>query len=409
MLTTQSSVAQPQPQQRPQQPPSYHLKWIKWKGNKCPIVTQNENGPCPLIAIINVLLMKGRLRLPSMMEVITANQLMEYLGDCILENIPKGLKEENQLNYEQNMHDAIAILPKLQTGLDVNVRFSGVSDFEFTPELIFFDLLHIPLYHGWLVDPNDVETVSSIGNLSYNQLVDKIITHKTSTRPESAFEALVVEQFLERTASQLTYFGLSQLNSTLKDGELSVLFRNNHFITLYKHKDQLFQLVTDQGFLTESRVVWETLSNIENDGLFVDGDFTPVPPKTSLTVEDQQVQVDQDYLIALSLQEEQKKEFEKEKEWENFKTENGLNELSDEEFARRLQDEEKRKAGQLVSYQEPQTGQTSQNESQSNLDLNVEPRENFRSLQSGNRRSQSLPSRKNSSKPDEKSSKCSVM
>lgn len=110
-------------------------------------------------------------------------------------------------------------------------------------------------------------------------------------------------------------------------------------------------MVTDQGFLTESRVVWETLSNIENDGLFVDGDFTPVPPKTSLTVEDQQVQVDQDYLIALSLQEEQKKEFEKEKEWENFKTENGLNELSDEEFARRLQDEEKRKAGQLVSYQ----------------------------------------------------------
>lgn len=190
MLTTQSSVAQPQPQQRPQQPPSYHLKWIKWKGNKCPIVTQNENGPCPLIAIINVLLMKGRLRLPSMMEVITANQLMEYLGDCILENIPKGLKEENQLNYEQNMHDAIAILPKLQTGLDVNVRFSGVSDFEFTPELIFFDLLHIPLYHGWLVDPNDVETVSSIGNLSYNQLVDKIITHKTSTRPESAFEGI---------------------------------------------------------------------------------------------------------------------------------------------------------------------------------------------------------------------------
>lgn len=47
----------------------------------------------------------------------------------------------------------MAVLPKLSTGLDVNVRFTGVSDFEYTPECIVFDLLDIPLYHGWLVDP----------------------------------------------------------------------------------------------------------------------------------------------------------------------------------------------------------------------------------------------------------------
>lgn len=47
----------------------------------------------------------------------------------------------------------MAVLPKLSTGLDVNVRFTGVTDFEYTPECIAFDLLDIPLYHGWLVDP----------------------------------------------------------------------------------------------------------------------------------------------------------------------------------------------------------------------------------------------------------------
>jgi hypothetical protein len=31
--------------------------------------------------------------------------------------------------------------------------FAGVSDFEYTPECIIFDLLNISLYHGWLVDP----------------------------------------------------------------------------------------------------------------------------------------------------------------------------------------------------------------------------------------------------------------
>ena len=39
--------------------------------------------------------------------------------------LPQRLSEGAQLNYEQNMHDAIAIMNKLQTGLDVNVKFTG--------------------------------------------------------------------------------------------------------------------------------------------------------------------------------------------------------------------------------------------------------------------------------------------
>ena len=42
--------------------------------------------------------------------------------------MPNELAESRRLDYEQNVQDAIAILPKLQTGLDVNVRFTGVSD-----------------------------------------------------------------------------------------------------------------------------------------------------------------------------------------------------------------------------------------------------------------------------------------
>lgn len=56
----------------------------------------------------------------------------------------------------------MAILHKLQTGLDVNVKFTGVRVFEYTPECIVFDLLDIPLYHGWLVDPQVIYSVSII-------------------------------------------------------------------------------------------------------------------------------------------------------------------------------------------------------------------------------------------------------
>jgi hypothetical protein len=38
-------------------------------------------------------------------------------------------------------------------------------------------------------------------------------------------------------------------------------------------QNELFVLVTDQGFLSEPNVVWETLSNVEGDGHFVDANF----------------------------------------------------------------------------------------------------------------------------------------
>ena len=67
----------------------YHVKWVQFKSQSTAIVTQNENGPCPLLAIMNCLLLQGRVKLPAMMEMVTSSQLMEYLGDCILENTPK--------------------------------------------------------------------------------------------------------------------------------------------------------------------------------------------------------------------------------------------------------------------------------------------------------------------------------
>jgi hypothetical protein len=102
----------------------------------------------------------------------------------MLEAVPKNVPSAERLNYEQNMHDAISLLPKLQTGLDVNVRFTSVSDFEYTSSCVIFDLLDITLYHGWLTDPQQAEVAAAVGKLSYNQLVDKIITNKNSTDSE---------------------------------------------------------------------------------------------------------------------------------------------------------------------------------------------------------------------------------
>lgn len=40
----------------------YYVKWITWKGEKTPIITQSENGPCPLLAIMNILFLRWKVR-----------------------------------------------------------------------------------------------------------------------------------------------------------------------------------------------------------------------------------------------------------------------------------------------------------------------------------------------------------
>ncbi|XP_054507026.2 ubiquitin carboxyl-terminal hydrolase MINDY-1 [Agelaius phoeniceus] len=315
------------------QPPGdfYFVKWILWKGQRTALVMQSENGPCPLLAIINILLLQWKVKLPPQTEVVTAEELMAHLGNCILATQPRDTSEALQLNFQQNINDTMTVLPKLSTGLDVNVRFTGVSDFEYTPECIVFDLLNIPLYHGWLVDPQSPEQVQAVGKLSYNQLVEKIITCKHASDSRLVSEGLVAEQFLESTASQLTFHGLCELTARAREGELGVFFRNNHFSTMIKHKGHLYLLVTDQGFLQEQGVVWESLHSVDGDSCFCDTEFhlshplgkdraPPAPPDPRL----QQRQVDQDFMVALSLQQGQ----------------DPSSVLSDLELARQLQQEE---------------------------------------------------------------------
>ena len=53
-----------------------------------PIVTQNENGPCPLVALTNVLLLRGSMAIDPGETVVTVQQLSDMLGACLLESIP---------------------------------------------------------------------------------------------------------------------------------------------------------------------------------------------------------------------------------------------------------------------------------------------------------------------------------
>lgn len=56
---------------------------------------------------------------------------------------------------------------------------------------------------------------------------------------------------------------------------------------------QLYLLVTDQGFLTEEKVVWESLHNVDGDGNFCDSEFRLRPSDPESVYHGQQDQIDQ--------------------------------------------------------------------------------------------------------------------
>eukprot|EP00904_Undaria_pinnatifida_P005402 jgi/Undpi1/1992/HiC_scaffold_12.g05379.m1 len=377
---------------------SYRIKRVQFFGRKVPILCQNENGPCPLLAVGNILLLQSNIFIHPDLSEISFSELTQLVAGFLLDSNPPHEDVRINVNQQTQLDTVIKLLPRLQYGLDVNVRFNSIRGFEFTEEMAAFDMSGVTLLHGWIVDPEDKHTVAVIEGLSYNKLVEKLLDFRsltggakdseqpslgaddgdvpessssppaepagietktddveTKTAPESVEsgekvaiaeegardvtpscgpsegspsmpvegmdkdkastkvasdlkEGQVAEEFFRETASQLTYFGLSRLHAEVRERQLCVFFRNNHFSTMFKYEGKLYLLITDLGYARESSVVWEKLDQIDGDTEYVDSNFTrssrctPSDGLASPLTGNQHD--DQDYMLALALQQE---------------------------------------------------------------------------------------------------------
>ncbi|ETM34982.1 hypothetical protein L914_18046 [Phytophthora nicotianae] len=369
---------------------AYAVKQTQFLGKPVHYVCQNANGPCPLLAIANVLLLRGQLSLEGIVEppgFVSAQNLMQLVHRRLLDTNPplSNASELQRLTQEKTLQDVSELLPSLLVGLDVNVRFHNVTDFEYTVACAAFDMLDIVLVHGWLLDDQDDKTMKVVGNKSYNELIERLVDYRgvlmteetnkraasetekqvekdassniaqredideeevkpaasslqspiatqttgfhnlsidvnsTPSSPNTAVspssmsstnspkkspsqqtvqtmmkerhmsdadaldtattlleEGPVLEEFFNSTASQLTYYGLVKLHEGIRERQLCVFFRNNHFSTLFKFEGALYLLVTDAGYLDEPTVVWELLNEIDGDTTYLDSQFRPV-------------------------------------------------------------------------------------------------------------------------------------
>ncbi|GAC95137.1 hypothetical protein PHSY_002712 [Pseudozyma hubeiensis SY62] len=310
----------------------WSLKDILWQGRDCKIITQNQNGPCSLIALCNILLLNGELQItPPDRPVVSYSYLSQLLAEHLL------TKVTNQGHGGEGLEAALSTLPRTQLGLDVDVGFDSITSFAATAgndggagELALFQLCGVQLVHGWLPDPADANTYEAVQAAgSYNRATDIVVKGdevadgavvrdrgvgvlaaklasqsdtSNGKQPERLAwtdeqraivrQALALQSFLDTQSTQLTYQGLFVLAQEIPAGQPVALFRNSHLSVLYKRLPHegvevaasgaaplsppptLFTLATDASFLMEDEIVWESLVDVDGaSSEFYDGKF----------------------------------------------------------------------------------------------------------------------------------------
>ncbi|KAI8323676.1 hypothetical protein GQ54DRAFT_239460, partial [Martensiomyces pterosporus] len=187
-----------------------------------------------------------------------------------------------------------------------------------------FKAFNVDLVHGWVVDPESERYLSSVllndCRNSYEGAVEFIfaadeLSHGqvlSTDQQQTVYNAIALNEWLDCNATQLTEFGLRMLGTMLPSNHLCVLFRNNHFSTLFKRAPgELFILCTDAGVAGDDRIVWESLRDVHQmTSEFLDsrGDFVQEAAPHTTT---DSSQIDEDYALALSLQEEEDRQIQR--------------------------------------------------------------------------------------------------
>ncbi|KAI0873904.1 hypothetical protein GGS24DRAFT_366328 [Hypoxylon argillaceum] len=324
---TLAEVPPPQPPRR--QSPSnvnmsetYQIKSISWHDSraaknprKSPILVQNANGPCPLVALVNALTLTtpaGQTNANLVATLASREHIsLSFLLEAVVDELMSSRHKESDTPLP-DMPELYGFLQGLHTGMNVNPRFIPTPEavaaskrtsrpgdteipgtFENTRDMELYATFKIPLIHGWLPPRDDTvydalksraSSYDDAQNLLFHEeeLEDKLSNSDTGLTEEEQQlyqDLIIIKSFLTMTATQLTPSGLDVITKSISPGQVSILFRNDHFSTLYRHPQtlQLFTLVTDAGYFTHDEVVWESLADVRGERAeFFSGDFRVV-------------------------------------------------------------------------------------------------------------------------------------
>ncbi|KAL9609095.1 MAG: hypothetical protein Q9167_006109 [Letrouitia subvulpina] len=316
---------QQQARVKQQRSETYQIRLVNWfdasssvNPRRLPIMVQNANGPCPLLALVNALVLSTPFGVTTaLVETLRVREQVSLglLLDAVIDELMSGRRGDAAQNLP-DVSELYGFLVNLHTGMNVNptfinptMRTSNLIDasdteqmniqvdvrrpggFEETKAMKLYSTFAISLIHGWLPRRNhpvcaalerSAKTYEDAQSLMFTEeeLENKLHSQGLDEQEQRTLEDVgSVKYFLNSSPTQLTDYGLDTITETLAPGSVAILFRNDHFSTLYKYPrtGQIFTLVTDMGYAGHDEVVWESLVDVTGEGSeFFSGDFRPV-------------------------------------------------------------------------------------------------------------------------------------
>lgn len=334
LQSTESVPETPQTRDQRQRIENYSIKHVNWydasysldprfkdRMRNSPILTQNANGPCPLLALVNALVLSTPQNVDTALTETLRTREQVSLGlllDAVFEELMSGRRGDTAQGLP-DVSELYAFLLALHTGMNVNPCFitpatapRGSLDnpppekallhpveraqtkagcFEETKEMRLYSVFNIPLIHGW-VPPKGTPAYAAFERSAHSfeeaqniqflepELEDKLRTEGLSPEEQHTLRDIkAIKTFLNTWPTQLTDYGLETISASLKPGQVAILFRNDHFSTLYKEPKYgaLMTLVTDAGYSTHDEIVWESLVDVNGSASeMFSGDFRAV-------------------------------------------------------------------------------------------------------------------------------------
>lgn len=293
MAGSSSQVRSTPPDPESQKNKIYQVRKIRWfdaRSNKnpreSPILVQNLNGPCPLLALVNALSLSTPPNTST--ELISTLQNREQISlDLLIQAVFEELMSGRRGTSAQELPDVselYSFLVTLHTGMNVNPLFvkpdgsyaASAGSFEQTKEMRLYSTFAMPLIHGWIPSEQEdaynafarsAQTYEDSQNVRFREeeIEQKIGTANMSPEEQNILVDLAaIKQFFGAWPTQLTDYGLDTIKRSMLEGTIAILFRNDHFSTLYKEPrtKQLMTLVTDAGYAGHDEIVWESLADV---------------------------------------------------------------------------------------------------------------------------------------------------
>lgn len=314
-------VLSPASQVKKQRKEHYQIKHIRWHDPRrggirpSPILVQNLNGPCPLLALVNALVLStppgeetALIETLRTREQVSLGLLLDAVFDELMSGRRGGAAQELP-----DVGELYSFLITLHTGMNVNPRFVKAAPssnsnpwrmpepansvrnqpggFEDTKEMRLYSTFSVPLIHGWLPQEDSrahaafdrcAKTYEDAQNVQFNEeeLDAKLRSQGLTNEEQKLFEDVhTIKEFLSRWPTQLTDYGLEIISKTVQPGQIAIFFRNDHFSTLYKEprSGNIFTLVTDAGYSSHEEIVWEKLVDVNgHSSELFSGDFRSV-------------------------------------------------------------------------------------------------------------------------------------